>query len=149
MMPEVFADIPDAPGYQAGNMGTIIRSVGGQGSKAGPLKPTPNKGGYMTVSLMVGGKKVTRYVHDIVGRCHCKGFKPGTAVNHRDRNRANNSVQNLEFMDSADNSGHGRLTKEGVAKIRALASKGKTVAWIAKYLKLRPGVVATVLRNGA
>lgn len=148
-MPEQFVDIPEAPGYKVGNGGTIVRAAGGQGTKAGPIKPTANKGGYYTVSLRVKGKTVTRYVHDLVGRAFCKGYKKGCAVNHRDRNRANNGVQNLEFMDAKDNAGHGRLTKAGVAKIKLLAKKGRKPAQIAKLLNIRPGVVNAVLRNGA
>lgn len=145
---ERFVDIPDAPGYQVGDGGSIVRVAKAQGTSTGPVKSTPNKAGYHTVSLRVGGRTVTRYVHDLVGKAFLKGFKPGMNVNHRDRDRNNNAVKNLEIMDGADNKGHGRLTSKGVMMIKALARKKWPVLKIAKALKLRPGVVQTVLRNG-
>jgi len=146
-MDEKLVDIEGAPGYQISDAGRVYRTVGGQGSSPGPIKSTPNKSGYHTVSLRVGGRTITRYVHDLVGRHFIKGYKPGVHVNHRDRDRNNNSIKNLEFMDGQDNKGHGKLSARTIHLIKELGRK-HSVRRIASMLKLRPGVVTAVLRNG-
>lgn len=147
-MTEQWKPVPDFPDYEVSNMGNCRRCTAGQGTKQGLIKPAPNKGGYAVVSLRRDGKTYSHYMHDLVGRTFVKGWKPGLTVNHRDRNRLRNSVDNLEFISHADNSGHGRLAPKTIYAIKQLAARGFNALKIAKALGVRPGVVQTVLNNG-
>lgn len=142
-MGEKWVKIDEYPEYEASDNGNI-RRIGSDSY----IKPVPNSSGYATVTLMRDGQKHTKYVHDIVGRLFCSGYKPGLSVNHRDRNRLNNVVSNLEWIALEDNKGHGKITKEKASIILRAAKRGWKPQQIAKAFGLRVGVVETVIRNG-
>lgn len=60
---EVFVDMPDYPGYQISNYGTVISYRQGT-TKI--LKSSPDKDGYLRVGLMVNGKIKMRKIHRLV-----------------------------------------------------------------------------------
>lgn len=135
--------------YAVSNLGNVKRVNAGQGSAGGPIKPTPNADGYHTVSLRKNGKTFNKYVHELVAMHYLKGFDPRTrSINHKDRNRGRNRVDNLEIIDAADNKGHGRISDQKVAQVFFLAKKGKKPAEIARLLGVRLGVVQLLLKNG-
>jgi hypothetical protein len=135
--------VPGFPNYVAHPNGSI-RHV----NKNTPIKPQKNASGYMTVSLVRDGQAVTRNVHEVIGQTFIPGYRRGKhSVNHLDRNRGNNAVKNLEWVDTRDNKGHGRITKEGVRAIRGMLKDGKKPAEIAKMLRIREGVVNAVARE--
>ncbi len=142
-MNDEWKTIPEFPDYQANAAGQIRHAA-----KGNMLTPKANKGGYPLVSLMNKGRKVSRYVHDIIGQLFVPGYKKGLTVNHKNRDRLNNAATNLEFTKGEDNYGHGRLTKERLQQIRSLYTKKKMMpVRIASALGLRPGVVRLALRE--
>lgn len=76
------------------------------------LKYTTANGGYPQVVIYIKGKSITRKVHRLV----MEAFKPikedekdpqrKMTVNHIDGNKANNRIDNLEWMSKADNIKH-------------------------------------------
>jgi HNH endonuclease len=59
--------------------------------------------------LNTGGKKIgykTVYVHKAMAEIYLGQRPDGMTVNHRDGNKANNSVSNLEYISAADNTTH-------------------------------------------
>ena len=61
------------------------------------LKQQRSKGGYMYVSTHVNGKPVYLLIHRIVATCFIPNPNNYPEVNHKDNNRTNNNVDNLEF----------------------------------------------------
>ena len=87
------------------------------------LKVNPNKSvEYPQVSLWKNNIGTTFYVHRLVAETFIPNPKHLPEVNHKDGNRSNNTVENLEWVDSKGNSIHAvqtglrtytnRLTKE-------------------------------------
>lgn len=103
---------------------TVIGKDGNKYSfKERILKVQPNKFvEYPQVSLWKNNIGVTFYVHRLVAEAFIPNPKHLPEVNHKDGNRANNTVENLEWIDSRGNSIHAiqmglkiytnRLTKE-------------------------------------
>lgn len=66
------------------------------------LKPDPNSTGYLRVTLSKEGKTTRRFIHQLVAETFLN--KPeGTVVNHKDGNRLNNNVSNLEWVTMSEN----------------------------------------------
>lgn len=73
------------------------------------LKPSINKG-YRQV--MLGSrlnKKITRKVHRLVGEAFITKCKNKPQINHKDGNKANNHISNLEWVNNKENQRHAIL----------------------------------------
>lgn len=70
------------------------------------LKPTRNKNGYMSVELWDGGKRKRVYVHRLVAETFIPNPEEKREVNHKDGNKQNNCVENLEWCTSGENKKH-------------------------------------------
>ena len=68
------------------------------------LTPTIDKDGYLRHQLSDGNKK--RYqckVHRMVALAHLGGGHTTETINHKDGNRQNNDISNLEWMTRSEN----------------------------------------------
>lgn len=81
--------------------GSNRRKVGGN-----ILSPKTKSNGYLEVSLNFNGKGHSRYVHRLVADSWLGGIPKNMAVNHKDGNKANNNVSNLEVVTYSENSKH-------------------------------------------
>lgn len=71
------------------------------------LHPTLSRDGYMRVSLCKDGKRKLVSVHRIVASAYVDGeTKEKAFVNHKDGNKLNNSVENLEWVTKGENLKH-------------------------------------------
>jgi hypothetical protein len=64
------------------------------------------KKGYARVNLKIGDRKRGYLVHRIVSLCYIDNPKGLPQVNHKDGNKRNNSVDNLEWVSCQDNVKH-------------------------------------------
>ena len=75
------------------------------------LSPAKDKNGYLKVHLCCNGKHNIIRVHRLV----CKAFIPNPdnlpEVNHKDEDKTNNSVDNLEWCDHSYNISYGTRTE--------------------------------------
>jgi hypothetical protein len=81
------------------------------------LKTHINRGGYERVGLCRDGKQKLFLVHDIVAETFIPnpGRKP--YVNHKDENKLNNAVDNLEWCTASENNTYGtRLVRIAESK---------------------------------
>lgn len=67
------------------------------------LKQRHDKNGYMCVNFSVNGKTVTLKAHRAVAICFIPNPNNYPEVNHKDNNRANNVVSNLEWCTNQYN----------------------------------------------
>lgn len=88
--------------YAVSNTGSVKNLISGK------MLPQHDNGvGYKKVLLWrdgVGGRKA--YVHRLVANAFLPARGTRTEVNHKDGNRSNNAVENLEWVTSSENTKH-------------------------------------------
>lgn len=70
------------------------------------LATTMDKDGYLYVILCVNGVRRTKKVHKIVMEAFVGPCPPGKQVNHKDSDRTNNYLSNLEYVTASENIRH-------------------------------------------
>jgi len=95
-----------------GNVRSIERMVNNRlhnGLKKSPaklLKQGKSKSGYFIVSFCVDGLKSNQTVHRLVARAFISNESNKPQVNHKDGNKLNNHIDNLEWMTASENGLH-------------------------------------------
>ena len=118
---------------------TIIRSDGKKHTHMGKLKKlTKNPKGYLRVSVLDRQKNLKKgpLVHRLVAQTFIPNPENKPEVNHKDGNKSNCSVHNLEWNTSSENTQHAidtglmntKLTKDDVLFIRKSNLKQKELA---------------------
>lgn len=91
-----------------------------------PLRSCRAGKGYRVVTLCEGGRQHKRYVHRLIAEAF-HGPPLGLNVNHKDGDKTNNRVENLEWVTARENNQHaintGLRTRFGVARKRLGVSK--------------------------
>jgi len=77
-----------------------------QGSSGGELKQTTDKYGYKRVKLQINGKQETFLVHRLVALTFIENEDDKRTVNHKDGNKSNNVVDNLEWSTHSEQMFH-------------------------------------------
>lgn len=72
------------------------------------LKPRINKYGYQQLTLYRDSKKKTKVVHRLVAIAFIDNPDTLKTVNHKDLNKLNNKISNLEWMSALDNTRHAK-----------------------------------------
>ena len=73
------------------------------------LKPCYNKWGYAYVDLCNNGHKSRVFIHQIVAKMFIPNPNNLPQVNHKDEDKTNNHVDNLEWCTASYNNGYGSL----------------------------------------
>lgn len=92
---------PTHKGYFVTEDGRVFSNKSG---KLIELKCRVNEHGYSVVRLCLNGKKVNKRVHRLVAETYINNPHNLPEVNHKDENKTNNNVSNLEWCDSQYNS---------------------------------------------
>jgi hypothetical protein len=95
--------------YEVNELGEVWSLMGNRKLR----KASVGKDGYCRILLRLEkGVNVTKYVHRLVWEC-CVGEIPaGMTVNHKDMDKGNNRLDNLELMTQAENLAHARERKK-------------------------------------
>jgi hypothetical protein len=107
---EVWKSIVRLPGYEVSNIGNVRSS---KGTQERLLKQATASSGYKLVCLFVDGKRITSYVHRLVAEAFIPAEKINIKlglVNHKDRNKTNNVLENLEWVSPVENAFHWKDT---------------------------------------
>lgn len=77
------------------------------GRKGEPLKVSKcGNGKYLGVCTSHNGKNVTLYLHRLIAEMYIPNHEGLESVNHKDGNRYNNAVENLEWVTEGQNREH-------------------------------------------
>lgn len=76
------------------------------------LAKRPNRNGYLYVNFNICGKRQNFAVHRIVANAFIPNPNGYKEVNHKDYNKANNCVENLEWVTGSQNTIHSYLKEE-------------------------------------
>ena len=105
MKNEVWKDIKGYEGhYQVSDKGRV-KSV--KFGKEKILKPARDTKGYLAVQLCKNGEIKRCFVHRLVAQTFIQNPNNLPHINHKDEDKTNNSVQNLEWCDSKYNNNYG------------------------------------------
>ena len=151
---EVWKDIVGFEGfYKVSNKGNVYsverRDSRGNICEGRVLKPGYTSCGYLQVGLSKNGKSKTRTVHRLVAETFLPNPNDLPQVNHRDEDKDNNNVENLEWCDTKYNINYGtgseRAAQTRFKKVKATNIKTGEVLTFnsAKEAKKKgyPGVV--------
>jgi hypothetical protein len=155
-MQEVWKSVPGFENfYEVSNTG-FVRSLprfartrgNGLRTVASTILKTFTAGcGYCAVGLAVKGQVSKRYVHRLVASAFIENPCGLPEVNHKDSNKSNNAVTNLEWISRqgnedhkvksgrslrGDDSVHSKLTSKEVAEIRVALQSGESQKSIAR-----------------
>jgi hypothetical protein len=78
--------------------GTLINKKNGR-----KLKPIDNPKGYKFYIINITGKQTTHLIHRLVYEKFVGKIKKPLEINHKDGNKANNHISNLELVTHRDN----------------------------------------------
>lgn len=119
-MVEVWKDIKGYEGlYQISNYGRVKSFKMKKAQHVYLLKPYPTKCGYLRVSLSKNNKYKGELIHRLVANYFLDNPNNYKEVNHKDENKQNNCVENLEWCDRKYN------VLYGTAKQRESKTKHK------------------------
>lgn len=110
-MRELWRDVVGYEGfYQVSNLGSVRsldRVVNNRRVKGRVLKPFQDKDGYKKVNLVMGGKKRRQFmIHRLVSKMFIPNPENKPEVNHKDGNKQNNNIDNLEWVTKRENARH-------------------------------------------
>ena len=135
MTKEVWRDIEGYEGlYQVSNMGRV-KSLGrkdrfGRVIKERILKPS-NDRGYLYVDLCACGKRKRLRVHRLVGEAFLPRAEGKDVINHKDEDKTNNNVWNLEWVSDKENCNFGtrneRIAKANSKPVAQCTKEGELV----------------------
>jgi hypothetical protein len=126
-MEEVWKTIPDYQDYEGSNFGNVRSTKRG---KVRQLNPWKHKKGYMSVDLNDGARRKTVMVHRVIAELFIENPHKCPQVNHKDGDKTNNCVVNLEWVSINENMERGKelagsaLTEEHILKIYVLGING-------------------------
>jgi DNA-binding XRE family transcriptional regulator len=101
---EIWKPVKDYEGiYEVSSLGRVRKVVNGL------ILHQSNSGGYRRVSLQKDGKGKSESVHRLVAKAFLPNPDMLPVVNHRDEDKANNCVENLEWCTSSYNIRHNEL----------------------------------------
>lgn len=86
-----------------------------------------NGNGYCYVSLYNGNKKKNFRVHRLVAEVYLDNPNGYTEINHKDENKKNNALPNLEWCSRKYNCNYGSRNKKKVIGVPYLAARGDEV----------------------
>lgn len=118
---EVWKDIPNYEGYyQVSNKGNI-RSVDrmdcqNRFRKGKMCKKLENEDGYYKVSLSKNGIEKRFFIHRLVAMAFIENPNDFDCINHKDENKKNNCIENLEWCTRKYNNNYGKRNQKIVEK---------------------------------
>lgn len=154
MIDEVYEEIIIAKQYLCSNYGNVKSKRYNQ-----PLKGLINNCGYKRVQL--GNPKNRHFVHRLVAETFLPKVKGKDFVNHKDGNKLNNNVNNLEWVTRSENDLHAfrndlrkaikgekhhnhKLTEKQVAAIKVLLKNNYNCTYISKIYNVHRKTISDI-----
>lgn len=107
-MKEIWKDVCGYEGvYQVSSMGRVKSLIGTEKIR----QPVFHRQGYLQLSLHKDGTKKLFLIHRLVALAFIPNLHDKPDVNHKDGNKSNNSVENLEWVNCSENNKHAYSTK--------------------------------------
>lgn len=108
--------------YEVSNKGRVrttdryVKCQNGQRLVRGIIKKQTLQNGYCIVTINMQGKYNTEYVHRLIAEAFIENPNNYKQINHKDENKQNNCVENLEWCNSKYNINYGTRTERAAKK---------------------------------
>ena len=120
------------------------------------LKQTPNNSGYIRYTLRINGKNVSKLAHILVMETWGQKQLDSTQViNHKDGNKTNNNLDNLEICSKKENALHSCYTlKKNVKPViriidGEIIEEYPSIIEAARHLNITDGAIRYALKNNS
>lgn len=109
MNKEIWRDIPGYEKlYQVSNLGRV-KSLGNKSNHKKPtIKQLQFRNNYYSITLYKNGKTKTTGVHRLVAQAFIPNPDGKPEINHKDENKLNNKIDNLEWVTKKENINYGK-----------------------------------------
>lgn len=125
----------------------VVKSVGrnGNGFKEHIMTSSTDSDGYKVVKLRNKNKVITKKIHRMVAEVFLDNPDNKPQINHKDGNKANNHISNLEWVTASENIRHAKdhgLQCECPNRVK-VAQKTRAGQVIATYQSLKAAEIET------
>lgn len=112
------------------------------------LKPAASDSSYLYVNLISNKKKKTTAVHKLVIE-HFGPPRPDTnsVVDHKDSNKQNNAIDNLEWVSISENTARGYGNQSKKSLVKELRNQGWTMKKIAEHINMSVSFVQDTVHS--
>ena len=160
-MTEIWKVIAGFVDYMISNRGQVKSLKWG---KELILTPMITEKGYLRVGLYIKNTAYVHRVHQLVAQTFLRECPKGKQINHKDCNKANNHVLNLEYITHSENmhhaaknglckglkgenNGNSKLTWKKVHRIKKAIKLGKTYTAIADESNISLSTISQIANN--
>lgn len=119
---EAWKDIKGFENYQISTNGRVWSKI-----KKKYLKGCSNRYGYLRVCLIKNKKQVEKKIHRLVAEAFIPNPENLPEVNHKDENKENNRIENLEWCNRAYNVNYGTRNAKISKQVYQYTIDGKFV----------------------
>lgn len=144
MVGTIWKDIKEYENYQVNNLGEVRKIY--KSGKMKILKPIETKNGYLRVRLSKNGNIKNKFIHRLVAETFFG--ESNLSVNHKDENKRNNNIDNLEFMTLRKNIQYSKCKKITQHNLSGeLIKEWKSSAEVERCLMIPNSDVTACCRN--
>lgn len=116
-MVEIWKDVEDYEGlYEVSNLGNVRSKRFWCGNRYvyrdKVLKPGKCSSGYLQVIFSKNGKTESKLIHRLVANAFLQNINNYAEINHKDENKENNNVTNLEWCSRKYNMNYGNVKRK-------------------------------------
>jgi len=124
-MEEEYKVIEECNNYEISNLGNVRNIKTGR-----ILKSRDNTDGYLILDLFVNGKRKSAKIHRLVAEAFIPNLENKECVDHIDRIRNNNNVNNLRWATRSENSINKKIQSNNTSGCSGVSYCNRSKKWI-------------------